>query len=223
MYGLSSEHNVVPDPSVYAQELISDDQSLFDSSFNDPYKPLKPAHKSDGNFFNKKRPLEAELDEPLAKRPYVPNNDFAERNSPSPVPQNLSHEKRVIVPAGELKHILLINFCLRALDTPRDRVSLIDQLKHALARISPSTQRLGLWEVFCSLINRTLVKSKWPRPGLCDWKSSDYVQTTDHCNFSDKASGTKWVVKFFGVLIKTLNFNYSEIMFEISINRKTQI
>ncbi|CAH3120059.1 unnamed protein product [Pocillopora meandrina] len=102
MYGLSSEHNVVPDPSVYAQELISDDQSLFDSSFNDPYKPLKPAHKSDGNYFNKKRPLEAELDEPLAKRPYVPNNDFAERNSPSPLPQNLSHEKRVIVPADPL-------------------------------------------------------------------------------------------------------------------------
>lgn len=82
-----------------SQELIPDDQSLFDSSFNDPYKPLKPTQKND--YYSKKRPLEAELEEPLAKRPYVPNNDFVERNSPSPVPQNLSHEKRVIVPAGK--------------------------------------------------------------------------------------------------------------------------
>ena len=85
----------------FSQELIPDDQSLFDSSFHDPYKPVKPTHKSDGNYYSKKRPLEAELEEPLAKRPYVPNNDFVERNSPSPVPQNLSHEKRVIVPAGK--------------------------------------------------------------------------------------------------------------------------
>ncbi|XP_015749263.1 PREDICTED: transcriptional regulator ERG-like [Acropora digitifera] len=104
MYGLSAEHNVVPDPSVYPQELISDDQSLFEPSFSDPFsKPSKQALKGESQFYNKKRPIvEAQLEEPLAKRPYVPNNDFVERNSPSPVPQNLSHEKRVIVPADPL-------------------------------------------------------------------------------------------------------------------------
>lgn len=88
--------------------MIPDDQSLFDPSFNDPYKPLKPTHKSDNQYYSKKRPLEAELEEPLAKRPYVPSNDFVERNSPSPVPQNLSHEKRVIVPAGESFHFEIV-------------------------------------------------------------------------------------------------------------------
>ena len=88
-----------------SQELISDEQSLFDPSFNDPFsKPPKQAPKGDNQYYSKKRPLEAELDEPLAKRPYVPSNDFVERNSPSPVPQNLSHEKRVIVPAGKSFH-----------------------------------------------------------------------------------------------------------------------
>ena len=88
---------------LFLQELISDDQSLFEPSFNDPFsKPSKQALKGESQFYNKKRPIvEAQLEEPLAKRPYVPNNDFVERNSPSPVPQNLSHEKRVIVPAGK--------------------------------------------------------------------------------------------------------------------------
>ena len=87
----------------FPEELISDDQSLFEPSFNDPFsKPSKQALKGESQFYNKKRPIvEAQLEEPLAKRPYVPNNDFVERNSPSPVPQNLSHEKRVIVPAGK--------------------------------------------------------------------------------------------------------------------------
>lgn len=102
MYGLTSEHNVVPDATLYAQEaLISDDQSLFDSSFNDPYKPLKAA-KGDSFYPSKKRSLESDLDEPSAKRPFVPSNDFQERNSPSPAPQGLAHERRVIVPADPM-------------------------------------------------------------------------------------------------------------------------
>ena len=98
---------------IYVQEaLIAEEQSLFDSSFNDPYKPLKSSHKSDASFYSKKRSLDDDLEEPLAKRPYVPSNEFVERNSPSPsMPQNLSHEKRVIVPAGEchLKKITILS------------------------------------------------------------------------------------------------------------------
>ena len=79
--------------------MIPDDQSLFDLAFED--KPLEFNHKSDNNFYREKRPLDSELVEPLSKGAYVPSNDFVERNSPSPVPQNLSHEKRDIVPGGK--------------------------------------------------------------------------------------------------------------------------
>lgn len=176
MYGLSAEHNVVPDPSVYAQELLPDDQSLFDSSFNDPYKPLKPAHKSDGNYFSKKRPLEAELEEPLAKRPYVPSNDFVERNSPSPVPQNLSHEKRVIVPAGELNKFKLSNFVweLSTLhDTPKRSSVILRSAETLWVGLLHITRWLGFSEVFRALLqggfravlllNRTPAIQVWPR------------------------------------------------------------
>lgn len=83
------------------QESLLEEQSLFDSPFNDAYKPLKPS-KND-SYYGKKRPLEAELEEPLAKRPFVPSNDYLERNSPSPAPapQNLAHDRRVFVPAGK--------------------------------------------------------------------------------------------------------------------------
>uniref|UniRef100_A0A6P8IFR7 Transcriptional regulator Erg-like isoform X1 n=2 Tax=Actinia tenebrosa TaxID=6105 RepID=A0A6P8IFR7_ACTTE len=102
MYGLSSESNVVPDASVYAQESLLEEQSLFDSPFSDAYKPIKSI-KND-SYYSKKRPLETELEEPLAKRPFVPSNDYLERNSPSPAPapQNLAHDRRVIVPADPM-------------------------------------------------------------------------------------------------------------------------
>ena len=83
--------------SASPQDLNIEEQSLFDSSFNDHYKPIK-APKNESPFYSKKRSLEEDLDEPV-KRPYVPSNDY-ERSSPSPSPQNLSHDRRVIVPAG---------------------------------------------------------------------------------------------------------------------------
>jgi len=102
MFGLNSEHNVVPDAALYAQEaMIPEDQSLFDNSFNDPYKPVKPT-KGDSFYPSKKRSLETDLEEPSAKRPFVPNNDFQERSSPSPSADSLAHERRVIVPADPM-------------------------------------------------------------------------------------------------------------------------
>lgn len=104
MYGLGSESNVVPDPSVYVQDSLLEEQSLFDPPFNDAYKPIKPNQKNE-SFYGKKRSLDTDLEEPAAKRPFVPCNDYLERSSPSPAaepPHNLAHDRRVIVPADPM-------------------------------------------------------------------------------------------------------------------------
>ena len=91
--------------------MIPEDQSLFDNSFNDPYKPVKPT-KGDSFYPSKKRSLETDLEEPSAKRPFVPNNDFQERRSPSPSADGLAHERRVIVPAGKCLTLSMFRFNL---------------------------------------------------------------------------------------------------------------
>ena len=176
---------------LWQEALISEDQSLFDNSFNDPYKPVKPS-KGDSFYPSKKRPLESDLEEPSAKRPFVPSNDFQERSSPSPAPQGLAHERRVIVPAGKCQAFLSVFHFKKTTichqwATPSAWIFMREELTHPLLETRMNFSRLGLSPPhiysshFTSSLNKGAEKTRrslqnlWPLPIPGIWLRADLL------------------------------------------------